>query len=68
MLESLNIRSGLINLKIKTMRSLLYLLAVILIIGWVLGFFVYSAGYLIHILLVLAVISILLSFIRRGVD
>lgn len=48
------------------MRSLLYLVAVILIIGWVLGFFVYSAGYLIHILLVLAIISILLTFIRRG--
>lgn len=50
------------------MRSLLYLLAVILIIGWVLGFFVYSVGGLIHILLVLAVISIILGLIRRGVD
>ncbi|WP_290797725.1 lmo0937 family membrane protein [Flavihumibacter sp. UBA7668] len=48
------------------MRSLLYLLAVILIIGWLLGFFVYSATGLIHILLVLAVVSILLSFIKRG--
>lgn len=48
------------------MRSILYLLAVILIIGWLLGFFVYSATGLIHILLVLAVVSILLSFIRRG--
>ncbi|WP_290708785.1 lmo0937 family membrane protein [Flavihumibacter sp. CACIAM 22H1] len=48
------------------MRSLLYLVAVILIIGWLLGFFVYSATGLIHILLVLAVVSILLSFIRRG--
>jgi len=50
------------------MRSLLYLVAVILIIGWVLGAFVYSAGYLIHILLVLAIISILLTFIKRGGD
>ncbi len=48
------------------MRSILYLVAVILIIGWLLGFFVYSASGLIHILLVLAVVSILLSFIRRG--
>ena len=48
------------------MRSILYLIAVILIIGWLLGFFVYSATGLIHILLVLAVVSILLSFIRRG--
>lgn len=46
------------------MRSLLYIIAVILIIGWVLGFFVYTAGGLIHILLVLAVISILISLIR----
>ena len=48
------------------MRSILYLVAVILIIGWLLGFFVYSASGLIHILLVLAVVSILLSLIRRG--
>ncbi|MCF1715205.1 MULTISPECIES: lmo0937 family membrane protein [Flavihumibacter] len=48
------------------MRSILYLVAVVLIIGWLLGFFVYSATGLIHILLVLAVVSILLSFIRRG--
>lgn len=46
-----------------TMNSLLYLIAVILIIGWVLGFFVYSAGGLIHILLVLAVIAVVLRLI-----
>jgi uncharacterized membrane protein len=46
------------------MRSILYLIAVILIIGWLLGFFVYSAGKLIHVLLVLAVISLLLQLIR----
>lgn len=46
------------------MGGLLYLIAVILIIGWVLGFFVYSAGGLIHILLVLAVIAILINIIR----
>ena len=48
------------------MRSLLYIIAVILIIGWVLGEFVYSAGAIIHILLVLAIISLLFGFIRRG--
>ena len=48
------------------MRSLLYVIAVILIIGWALGAFVYSAGSLIHILLVLAIISLLLGLIRRG--
>ena len=43
---------------------MLYLIAVILIIGWLLGFFVFSAGGLIHILLVVAVIAILLRLIR----
>jgi hypothetical protein len=47
------------------MRSILYLLAVILVIGWLLGFFVYSAGGLIHILIVLAVVSLLLGLMRR---
>jgi hypothetical protein len=43
---------------------MLYLIAIILIIGWFLGFFVFSAGGLIHILLVIAVIAILLRLIR----
>jgi hypothetical protein len=46
------------------MNNLLYLIAVLLIIGWALGFFVYSAGGLIHILLVIAVIAILIRVIR----
>ncbi|HPE74876.1 MAG TPA: lmo0937 family membrane protein [Draconibacterium sp.] len=45
------------------MRSILYIVAVVLVIGWLFGFFVYSLGSLIHILLVLAVISILLTLI-----
>jgi hypothetical protein len=49
------------------MKNILYIIAVILIIGWLLGVFAYSVGGLIHILLVLAVVSILLSLIRRGV-
>jgi len=47
------------------MRSILYIIAVILVIGWLLGVFVYSVSGLIHILLVLAVISLLLGLIRR---
>lgn len=43
---------------------MLYLIAVILIIGWLLGFFVFSAGGLIHVLLVIAVVAILLRIIR----
>ncbi|MBX2971039.1 MAG: lmo0937 family membrane protein [Cyclobacteriaceae bacterium] len=46
------------------MNNLLYIIAVILIIGWLLGAFVYSVGHLIHILLALALISILVRLIR----
>ncbi|MCJ8210904.1 lmo0937 family membrane protein [Mucilaginibacter sp. RS28] len=48
------------------MRGLLYIIAVILIIGWLLGVFVYSATGLIHVLLVIAVIALLLGIIRRA--
>jgi hypothetical protein len=43
---------------------MLYLIAIILVICWLLGVFVYSATGLIHILLVLAIIAILLRVIR----
>ncbi|HEY9559949.1 MAG TPA: lmo0937 family membrane protein [Anseongella sp.] len=46
------------------MNSLLYIIAVILIIGWLVGFFAYSVGGLIHILLVIAIIAILINIIR----
>ncbi|HEY2580855.1 MAG TPA: lmo0937 family membrane protein [Mucilaginibacter sp.] len=48
------------------MRSLLYIIAVILIIGWALGGFYYSAGGLIHVLLVIAIIALILGVIRRA--
>lgn len=47
------------------MRSLLYIIAVILIIGWAISVFAYSATGLIHALLVIAVISFLLGVIRN---
>lgn len=43
---------------------MLYIVAVILIIGWLLGFFVFSAGGIIHVLLVIAVIAIILRLIQ----
>jgi hypothetical protein len=46
------------------MGGLLYLIALILVIGWILGFFVFHAGSIIHILLVIAIIAILLRVIR----
>ncbi|WP_163377555.1 lmo0937 family membrane protein [Cyclobacterium sp. SYSU L10401] len=45
------------------MSSLLYLIAIILVIAWIFGAFVYSVGGLIHILLVLAVIAVLFRLI-----
>jgi len=46
------------------MSDLLYVIAIILIIGWLLGAFVFSVGSIIHILLVIAVIAILVRLIR----
>jgi hypothetical protein len=46
------------------MGNLLYLVAVLLIIFWAIGFFAYSAGGIIHVLLVIAVISIILRVIQ----
>jgi uncharacterized membrane protein len=47
------------------MRSLLYIIAVILIIGWAISVFAYSATGLIHALLVIAIISFLIGIIQR---
>ena len=46
------------------MNNLLYIIAVILLIGWALGAFVFTVGKMIHILLVLAIIAILIRIIR----
>lgn len=46
------------------MENLLYIVAVILIIAWAIGFFAYSAGNLIHILLVIAIVAVILRVIR----
>jgi hypothetical protein len=46
------------------MSNLLYLIAIVLVISWALGLFVYNAGSLIHILLVIAIIAVLLRIIN----
>ena len=46
------------------MSNLLYIVAVILLIAWAIGFFAYSAGGIIHVLLVIAVIAIILRVIQ----
>ena len=46
------------------MGSLLYIIAVILVIAWAIGFFAYSAGGIIHILLVIALIAVIFRVIQ----
>jgi len=46
------------------MNNLLYTIAVILVLFWAIGFFAYSAGSIIHILLVIAIIAVLLRLIQ----
>ena len=46
------------------MGNLLYTVAVILVIFWAIGFFAYSAGGIIHVLLVIAIIAIILRIIQ----
>jgi hypothetical protein len=49
------------------MRSLLYIIAVILVIVWIFGAFVSPfGGNIIHVLLVIAIIALLLGVIRRA--
>jgi len=46
------------------MNSLLYTIALILVIFWAIGFFAFNLGGMIHILLILAVVSILFRIIK----
>ncbi|MBL0134196.1 MAG: lmo0937 family membrane protein [Chitinophagaceae bacterium] len=46
------------------MGNLLYIIAVILVIGWLVGFIGFHAGGIIHILLVIALIAVILRVIQ----
>lgn len=46
------------------MSNLLYIIAVLLIIGWAFGFFMFHVGGLVHILLVIAVVAVLIRIIQ----
>lgn len=46
------------------MGNLLYVIAVILIIAWAVGFVGFHAGGIIHILLVIALIAVILRVIQ----
>ena len=46
------------------MGNLLYVVAVVLLIAWAIGFFGYSVGGVIHILLVIAIIAVIFRVIQ----
>jgi predicted ferric reductase len=46
------------------MGNLLYIIAVILVIVWAIGFLGYHAGGIVHVLLVVAIIAVLLRIIQ----
>lgn len=47
------------------MGNILYIVAVVLVIAWALGYFAFHVtGSIIHLLLVIAVISVVLQLIR----
>ena len=46
------------------MGNILYIVAVVLFIGWLVGFFAFHAGGIIHALLVIAVIAIIIRLIQ----
>ncbi|MBW6498704.1 MAG: lmo0937 family membrane protein [Bacteroidales bacterium] len=46
------------------MGNLLYVIAVILIIAWAIGFIGFQAGGIIHLLLVIAIIAVIIKVIQ----
>ena len=46
------------------MGNLLYIIAVILIIAWAIGFLGYHAGGIIHVLLVVALIAFVIKIVQ----
>ena len=48
------------------MNNLLYILIVILLIAWALGYFVWLASGMIHLLLVVVLIVVILGLLRRN--
>lgn len=46
------------------MGNLLYVIAILRIIGWAVGFIAFSAGAIIHVLLILAAIVVIISLLQ----
>jgi hypothetical protein len=60
---NIKIVSPILN-KITVMGNLLYFIAVILLIAWAIGYFAFSVGSVIHILLVIALVAVILRVIQ----
>jgi hypothetical protein len=48
------------------MGNILYIITLILLIGWAIGFFAMNLGSFIHLLLIIAIIAFLFRVIRGG--
>lgn len=56
--------AGFINALCKGEKRMWLIIGIVLVVGWILGFTVFHvAAFAIHILLILAVISIILHFV-----
>ncbi len=47
------------------MSNFLYIITLVMIAVWLLGYFVFSLGAIVHLLLVIAVATLLLRMVRR---
>lgn len=52
------------ELKLIFMGNLLYIIVVILVVSWLIGFIGYGAGGLVHLLLVVALVVMLMRIIQ----
>ncbi|MGM0582706.1 MAG: lmo0937 family membrane protein [Bacteroidota bacterium] len=43
------------------MKYILYIVAIVMLISWAIGFFVFSLGAIIHLLLVIALVSLMVK-------
>ena len=51
---------------IMALKSILYIAAIILFLGWLAGYFWFRGGRLINILLVLSIASVIIGFLRKN--
>jgi len=47
------------------MKSLVFIIAAILLIGWAFGKFMWNAGEVIHVLLVMAILVLVYGMVKR---